>query len=140
MNDCTFPTFAGAAACLLLFVAGRASATPDTAIEPAPTVAAKQVKGTESVVPKPAKATRHAAAARPTVAAKPVAAPAPAHSGASGPLSAEQSAALARQRLNRCHLHPGTCVQGPGGPPPPNSPSGGKDVTERPDISDGRRD
>ena len=132
MKDCTFQTFAGAAACLLFFVAGRASATPDTANEPTPTVAAKQVKGTESVVPKPVKAKRHAAAARPMVAAKPVAAPAPAHSGASGTLSAEQSAASARQRLQRCQLHPGTCVQGPGGP--------GKDVTERPEISDGRRD
>lgn len=135
MKDCTFKSCAAVAACLLLVVAANA-ATPDTAIEPTPSAAAKPAVG-----PKLPKATRHAVAAKPAVATKPEAVPAAAQSGASGPLSAEQSAALAQQRLRRCQLHPGTCVQGSGGAPPLNSPSSaGKGATEQPGTSDGHRD
>lgn len=118
MKSDTRRWFAPFAACLLVLTVGRATAGPDNAAEPMPAQSVKQIHRKKQVS-KPLKkviATKQPGASVSPASVKPEAASASVpddsvSSGVSVPLSPEQSAALARQRLRRCQLHPGACEQ-----------------------------
>ena len=116
--------FAPVAACLLILTVGDATAGPDITAEQTPAESATKphVKAPVRKPLKQVKATQQQAASAPTAPAQTEATTASVprdsvSSAVSVPLSPEQSAALARQRLRRCQLHPGTCEQSKGAAP-----------------------
>jgi hypothetical protein len=107
--------FAPVAACLFLLGLNGVTWGGDEPAVPAHAAATQQVQdqtpASNSTKPAsgPSKVTAPQASASPAPApVTPAAAPTPDN----GTLSPAQSAALAQERLRRCHLHPGTCEQG----------------------------